>query len=61
MEVYFKNEDQEFIADIKNQLCNGLNELFKNVELGERKVRPRAEANPTLHGYWGDGLYTMTQ
>ena len=61
MEVNFKNEDKEFVADIKNHLCTELNDLFQNVELGERKVKPRAEANPALHGYWGQGLYTMTQ
>lgn len=60
MDSYFYEDDTEFCESLTEALCDGIDKIYKGKELGTRKVKPRAEVDPYLHGFWGYELHTMS-
>lgn len=52
-------KESEFQDNLVESLKNGFDQVFKNIKI--RGFTPNCESDPYLHGYWGNGLTTMTE
>ena len=60
MENYFDEFDYEFVENLTTKLSGSIDSIYKGKTIGKRKLKPWAEPDCYLHGFWGEDLHTMS-
>jgi len=56
---YDNDDDYDMIQTLSKSFCAHINGIYKYQALGLRRLRPKADAECALHGFWGEDLHSM--